>query len=278
MPPCGMNSGCAGVSLTAQGEIHGVPISLFGLVAYLLLWCQLSAFTMCGCLLIAATSLRQSTYSQPTNAPKARTGPLRSVLIPSILPCIAGVAAVVVTLASESVISEIPHDEEALAAVSIEELAPYGSYLLGSQHSWQKVILFSDLNCPACSSLFPLLLDLVARRSDVALVYRHFLFEIDDLSLEAAQALQEAMENGHGLQYIERVLEAKADQGIVLRVQPENTLVRGDVSENEEARLKIRRDRALAKKLGLTGVPMIIFLEGDRDPKLVSLIELKSLL
>ncbi|MDQ3008706.1 MAG: DsbA family protein [bacterium] len=139
------------------------------------------------------------------------------------------------------------------------------------------IVEFSDLQCPACRAVQPLLAQILAEYpDDVRLVYRHFpLISIHANAQPAAQASEVALAEGkfwefHDLLF-ERQLEWEAlsndevkqkfgDYAAELGIDKESFIAR---IESEAARSAVSQDVGLANQLRVDSTPTF-FLNGQK--------------
>jgi len=70
-------------------------------------------------------------------------------------------------------------------------------HVWGQRDAPATIVEYADVECPYCGRLEPVLWELLARRDDVRLVYRHFpLVEVHPHAYSAALALEVAAEGG----------------------------------------------------------------------------------
>lgn len=145
-----------------------------------------------------------------------------------------------------------------------------GSPLRGDPASSVLLIEFSDFECPFCGraqSTLKAFLD--AHGAEVATVFKHLpLPSLHPHAMSAARSSWAAQQQGKFWEFHDRLFELQAELGdqTFLRIAQELAL---DLPRFERDRSSeaagdaVRRDLALARKLGLTGTPFFLI---NREP------------
>lgn len=158
-----------------------------------------------------------------------------------------------------------------LGASALEE---WGGHPLGDPNADLKLVVFSDLICPACKWVVPRLIRQVRRNQHSYLVYRHFPLRSHSDARFAAAVSEVAAERGLFWEFVtyegnggmsrDDFLDNARKLGV-----PPNDLKRIE-SKEDKAWNAIGHDEAIAKSLDLPGTPMIILFRPGRKPRLVS--------
>lgn len=153
--------------------------------------------------------------------------------------------------------------------VSVETLVPVDAHATGSANPKATLVEFSDFECPACASAFPIVKQVVASYSaDLKFVFRHFPLDQHTNSKLAAQAAEAAGAQGkfwemHDLLYENQTTlsqETINGFGIELKLDMDRftkELTDGVYSE------KIQKDIAQGSVLGVNSTPTF-FLNGKK--------------
>jgi len=141
-------------------------------------------------------------------------------------------------------------------------------YLLGDLNKAKVVVIeYSDFECPACRSFFPIVRSLKAKYKDeVVFIYRHFpLIEIHPKALIAAQAAEAAGKQGKFWEMHDLLFEKQDEWKNAPNPKEFFLSYAKDLNldlekfekdfENQEIKEKILNERNEALKLGLQGTP-----------------------
>ncbi len=157
---------------------------------------------------------------------------------------------------------------------------PSDDHVRGPADAPVTVVEYADVECPYCGKLEPVLQELLATRSGVRLVYRHFpLVDVHPNAYSAALALEAAAREGrfwelHDLLFARQDRLGRrtlADSAGQLGVAPDAVL--RPASEQFDA--KVRRDFDSGVASGVEGTPAL-FVNGVRfegGPSLKRLID-----
>ncbi|MET8682443.1 DsbA family protein [Streptomyces sp. NPDC004647] len=132
--------------------------------------------------------------------------------------------------------------------------------------------VWCELQCPDCRAALEDLRALRARYGDALEIrFRHFPLEKHRHAYAAAQAAEEAMEQGKGRPYVEAVLERT--QELAARGEPLLIEVAGELGLDTEEMdtalidgrhlLIVDADQAEGKAIGVTGTPTYV-IDGER--------------
>lgn len=296
--PCGASDGCLTVALSSAARLFGVPLPVFGLAFYLLLsavtawtllrpgsgskwrpaqalyplavfgaavstaytlyavfglhavclWCMVSNGIACVLAVLCGLDLG--------DFPVVRA---RWALIPAVVTLIAmGLGTRSVYLGSE----RFPWNPEVLARTSRTELMPDDAIVRKGKDGGAAIVMFLDVACPACQASFAQVLE-VARQRDVSLAVRYLPEPLHPGSFGLCVLSEEASQQGKGLEFLqlatERGVETQRGGAALLRSL--------DLGESDASlrvgQERVRRDAALARRLGLEFAPSIFVVRGD---------------
>lgn len=116
-----------------------------------------------------------------------------------------------------------PKAEEGVTK-SVEIAMTENEWIKGNKDAPITLVEFSDLQCPACKSYQPMIKELLAKRSDVKLVYKHFpLRSIHKNAQVAAQAAEAAGMQGKFFEYHDVLFDRQPDWALLSN--PEEKLI-----------------------------------------------------
>lgn len=209
--PCGASSGCEAVASDSSSYVFGIPVSIFGLVAYSILagcailrsfgvagrflrWAGLAisgAGSVASVLLtrhsivaigaiclwcVASAAIMCLLLVTHLALMRRDTGSISkdraSWALPAVLCAIVGLG-VFATVRTLSRPAKVSIDPARLATTSTQELIPDDARSLGPSDAPVTIVEFSDLSCAACRAMHPRLMRLVGNRRTVRLVFRH---------------------------------------------------------------------------------------------------------
>lgn len=312
--PCLAASDCDGVTRSRYGYFLGVPLSIWGSLVYLVLaalavlsilrpkwaspalslsrwltlfgvlfsvtllaiinfklhasctWCLASALIMslssCVHSFLAIRGQRSTSWSQPTR----RTPVLLGILfIAFLLPQVAYVRG----QAERQVF-----DQSLVGSLGAKALEAWGGHSLGDPGADLKLMVFSDLLCPACKSIVPRLIAQVRRNQPSHLVYRHFPLPTHPEARIAAAIAEVAADTGLFWDFVSHADETAESRDDFLSIARELGVPADDLQrinrKKDQAWDAVNHDLAIARSLGLPGTPMIILFRPGQRPRLVT--------
>jgi uncharacterized membrane protein/protein-disulfide isomerase len=159
-----------------------------------------------------------------------------------------------------------PWNPDALSRISATELVPPDSVVLNGNERGPTLVIFLDLECPACQTAFQAVID-AARKHRLRIAIRHFPHKIHVGSYALAVLSEEAAQQGQGLNFLQQALK----EGIDNRRSGAALLRALNAHESAEmrqvGRTRVKRDLALATKLGLTQTPSIFIVRPNHPPE-----------
>ena len=184
-------------------------------------------------------------------------------------------AIVLITLGIFGFIAYTSFKTPVLSELTPEQIIGVEPHTLGSNVNEAKLVLveFSDFECPYCAQVAPVLENLVASTSEVALVYRHFPIPGHRYSQMAARASEAAANQG-------KFWEMSAE---LFKISPDLTeenikILAKDLGLNEEQFTidlssqetidKVTEDLNMSRTLNLNGTPSFYVVQDGKFEKL----------
>ncbi|RYG46555.1 hypothetical protein EON79_09850 [bacterium] len=316
--PCGEYDACAAVSDSPLATVLGVPIAYLGFLAYLSLlaaalgrsfvpsrfsillrggyvvsgigtlvsaglifysvrildamcpWCLASAAIMAALFTLHAGMA----MSLPETARKDVDGAVIGF----------GLSGIAAALLWHFALAEMrpSYDVATLSRMSARELAPADAPTMGDAHSKIKVVVFSDMLCPACRQTLPVLEEIVRKTPSVSLVYRHRL--LHDASRSLAIASELAHRSGEFWKCLSLVHQSRGpDDALGNRLAkasgiPEARFLAEVKNARSLASVRIASDETVAKKLQVNSTPAVFIVAEGLPSRAVSPLGVERLL
>ncbi len=133
---------------------------------------------------------------------------------------------------------------------------------LGSASASIKVVFFVDYQCPTCRKTDPLVRRAVAKRPDVALIYRQFPLRYHPLAKPAAIVAENARAHGNFDVVHQRLMEGQELTEATIKDAARKAGV--SKTESTNAAERIESDRSLEQRVKLSSVPTFVVIENGR--------------
>ncbi len=186
-------------------------------------------------------------------------------------------------------LSNVGSNEPALESETNPQLVTSQDHIKGNPDAYVTLVEYSDFQCPACRTYYPLLKQLNEKHpDDVRIVYRHFpLVQIHPYAVPAAQASEAAGIQGKFWEMHDKLFETQdgwskggvpdgffSDLAGTIGLDVEK--FKKDM-DSSEVKSKIERDKQFGDKLNVTGTPTF-YLNGKKLSNPKSFEELDSLI
>jgi len=177
----------------------------------------------------------------------------------------------------------LTHNPNALAKSTFEEMVPSDAFRKGPLEAEDLVVAFTDLECAACTSLIPKLLNAANDKGGAALVLRNYPLKGHDNAYKAAVAAEMLSEKRKMEEYILQC--AKQEPSTIqqfLRIAAEIGVSTAEVDEQLRkggpAKERVDRDLATVSQLAVQGTPMIFLVSRSGVRKRIEFSEAERML
>lgn len=296
--PCGHENGCNMIASSPASSVGGIPIALIGLVAFVVLAVLAAMHLLTGrenllrlafLLSVCATIINLgltfyakfglgllcswclgsnvtfalialSCSSWPTNSVNpAKHG--QALLGIGGMFCVLFAAGGIESYHLLSDPNSLHWNIDAFRHASINELVPIDSLEFCPKNSRLTVVVFVDMQCPACHIFLPELAEL-AQRKKMRIIVRHLPLSTDKESTRLSVISEIANDDGKGWAYLLRAFRDDLNnerQFVALASEMDCDLSNAQFIRSAETR--VDRDKKFAQRLGFRATPTIITID-----------------
>jgi|688.fasta_scaffold01486_17 protein-disulfide isomerase len=154
--------------------------------------------------------------------------------------------------------------------ISAQDLKSSTPNIKGNESAKVVLVEFSDFQCPACSSFYPIVKDLSERYSDsLSVVYRHFPLSIHDRAIPTARASEAAAMQGKFWDYHNMLFDnfpEYSDDQLIKYAQDAGLDVekfKTDLNSDEVVK-SVNEDLTYGESLNIPGTPTFFLIVNDQ--------------
>ncbi|HLK15005.1 MAG TPA: thioredoxin domain-containing protein [Fimbriimonadaceae bacterium] len=169
----------------------------------------------------------------------------------------------------------VPMDPAALAETNVSELIPRDAIPTGDTSSKTTVVDISDLQCPYCKDEY-WKLKTIAKEHHLRVVLLNYPLAIHGQAELAARLAQMAARRGKFWEFVEKcysgsLFTADDYKSAALECGLQRAQLEADLARKDNAScLSVQRDKAVAERLHLLGVPTLILVGADGGKRYVT--------